>query len=52
MKNEKDFKNNKVSKPIVWDKPSIKKLGNAKDLVANINVAGGGDTQFSLLLPS
>jgi len=35
-----------------WIKPEIKELGNAKDIVANINTAGPGDTQFSLLAPS
>ncbi len=35
-----------------WIKPSIKKLGNAKDIVANVNVTGGGDSQFSVLDPS
>ena len=46
-------KNNK--KPVenkLWVKPSIRRIGNAKDIVANINVTGGGDTQFSVLLPS
>ncbi len=35
-----------------WVKPSIEKLGNAKDIVANVNVTGGGDSQFSVLNPS
>ena len=35
-----------------WQKPEVKKLGNAKDLVKNVNVTGGGDTEFSVLLPS
>ena len=35
-----------------WTKPSIEKLGNAKDIVANVNVTGGGDSQFSVLNPS
>tara|TARA_B100000886_G_scaffold339561_1_gene305414 strand:+ start:759 stop:905 length:147 start_codon:yes stop_codon:yes gene_type:complete len=35
-----------------WTKPSIKKIGNAKDIVANVNVTGGGDSQFSVLNPS
>ena len=35
-----------------WVKPSIEKLGNAKDIVANVNVTGAGDSQFSVLNPS
>ena len=35
-----------------WKKPLIKKLGNAKDIVANINVQGSGDSVFSVLDPS
>ena len=35
-----------------WEKPLIKKLGNAKDIVANINVQGSGDSIFSVLDPS
>tara|TARA_B100000963_G_scaffold361938_1_gene401051 strand:- start:4280 stop:4420 length:141 start_codon:yes stop_codon:yes gene_type:complete len=44
----KDNKNTKKQ----WQKPEVKKLGNAKDLVKNVNVTGGGDTEFSVLLPS
>ena len=36
----------------LWVKPTVKKLGNAKDIVANINVTGGGDAVFSVLDPS
>lgn len=35
-----------------WKKPAIKKLGNAKKIVASTNVVGGGDVQFSVLNPS
>jgi len=35
-----------------WTSPEINDLGKAKDLVQNINFSGGGDTQFSILLPS
>ena len=35
-----------------WVKPEIQELGNAKDLVAAVNLGGGGDLQFSLLAPS
>tara|TARA_B100001559_G_C16391298_1_gene571295 strand:- start:697 stop:855 length:159 start_codon:yes stop_codon:yes gene_type:complete len=52
MKNEKDIKNNKVSKSKLWVKPSIENIGNAKDIVANVNVTGLGDSQFSVLNPS
>ena len=48
----KTKKPNTEQKNQVWVKPSIKNIGNAKDIVANINVTGGGDTQFSVLLPS
>lgn len=35
-----------------WVTPEVKELGNAKDIVKNINVTGGGDTEFNVLLPS
>ena len=35
-----------------WVKPEIEELGNAKDLVAAVNLGGGGDNLFSLLAPS
>ena len=35
-----------------WVTPEVKELGNAKDIVKNINVTGGGDIEFSVLLPS
>ena len=35
-----------------WEKPKLKKLGNAKQLTKNINDLGPGDSQFSLLAPS
>lgn len=41
---------NKINK--TWTKPKVKKLGNAKELVANVNTVGGGDSSFSVLNPS
>tara|TARA_B100000287_G_scaffold330048_1_gene314622 strand:+ start:99 stop:230 length:132 start_codon:yes stop_codon:yes gene_type:complete len=35
-----------------WAKPEVKDLGSAKEIIKNVNVIGGGDSQFSLLLPS
>ena len=35
-----------------WNNPSVKDLGKAKDLTKNINTVGGGDSEFSVLLPS
>ncbi len=35
-----------------WEKPEIKEQGNAKEVVKNVNVTGGGDFQFSVLNPS
>ena len=35
-----------------WAKPEIEELGNAKDLVASINITGGGDLRFNVLIPS
>tara|TARA_B100001057_G_C22470512_1_gene802436 strand:+ start:156 stop:293 length:138 start_codon:yes stop_codon:yes gene_type:complete len=35
-----------------WEKPEIKELGNAKEVVKNVNVTGAGDSQFSVLNPS
>ncbi len=35
-----------------WSKPVIEDLGRAKDLIKDINTTGGGDSQFSVLLPS
>jgi hypothetical protein len=52
MKNKKNTKMGKASETKVWLKPSIKKLGNAKDIVAQVNIVGGGDLQYSVLLPS
>tara|TARA_B100002019_G_scaffold290791_1_gene309300 strand:+ start:673 stop:807 length:135 start_codon:yes stop_codon:yes gene_type:complete len=43
---------NKNKKNKSWTKPKIKKLGNAKDIVANVNTVGGGDSTFSVLNPS
>tara|TARA_B100001063_G_C16653096_1_gene496989 strand:+ start:795 stop:929 length:135 start_codon:yes stop_codon:yes gene_type:complete len=35
-----------------WDTPEVNELGNAKDIVKNVDVVGGGDIEFSVLLPS
>ena len=35
-----------------WEAPEIKELGNAKDIVKNQNVVGGGDIEFSVINPS
>lgn len=35
-----------------WAKPEIEELGNAKDLVAQNNIVGGGDFVYSALNPS
>ena len=35
-----------------WETPEIKELGNAKDIVKNTNVVGGGDIEFSVINPS
>ena len=43
------MKEKKIKK---WSKPKIKKIGNAKKLVAGANTVGGGDAQFSVLNPS
>ena len=37
---------------MVWEKPEVKDLGKAKDIIQNVNVVGGGDSLFSLLNPS
>ena len=35
-----------------WETPDINELGNAEDLVKAVNLVSGGDSQFSVLLPS
>ena len=40
------------NKNIEWVEPEVKKLGNASELVKNVNVQGAGDSQFSVLDPS
>ncbi len=32
-----------------WEKPKVKELGRAKDLIQSINTVGSGDAQFSVL---
>lgn len=33
-------------------KPKVLLLGSSRGLTQNVNVVGGGDSQFSVLLPS
>jgi hypothetical protein len=49
---KKNITKQEVKKKKVWSKPVVKNIGNAKELVANVNVQGLGDTQFSVLEPS
>lgn len=51
-KNTDNKDKHQVEVKALWTKPSIKNLGNAKEIVANVNVTGGGDAQFSVLNPS
>lgn len=37
---------------IIWEKPEIEDLGEAKDLVQNIAQLGGGDTLVDGIDPS
>lgn len=54
MKNKtaKNTDKKKKINDLTWSKPIIKNLGNAKDIVANVNVQGSGDSVFSVLDPS
>lgn len=45
-----DENNNKFNTS--WEAPEIIELGNAKDIVKNQNVVGGGDIEFSVINPS
>lgn len=49
---KKNTTKQQLKKKKVWIKPVVKNIGNAKELVANVNVQGLGDTQFSVLEPS
>ena len=49
---KKSITNQELNKKKLWVKPAVKKLGNAKKIVANVNVTGSGDSQFSVLNPS
>ena len=49
---KKNITKQEVKKKKVCTKPVVKNIGNAKELVANVNVQGLGDTQFSVLEPS
>ena len=46
------MENNSEKYSAKWEKPEVNELGNAKDIVKNVNFTGGGDSQFSVLLPS
>ena len=35
-----------------WVKPEITDLGCAEELIKSVNVVGGGDAQFNVLIPS
>ncbi len=37
---------------IIWEKPEVKDLGKAKDIIQDVSVSGSGDSQFSILDPS
>ena len=47
-----DKKKVEAKKDLAWSKPLITNLGNAKEIVANVNVQGAGDSVFSVLDPS
>jgi hypothetical protein len=49
---KKNITKQETNKKKVWNKPAVKNIGNAKKIVANVNVQGLGDTQFSVLNPS
>ena len=36
----------------IWVKPEVEDLGSAEELIKSINIVGGGDAQYSVLLPS
>tara|TARA_Y100001958_G_C20865034_1_gene301635 strand:- start:203 stop:376 length:174 start_codon:yes stop_codon:yes gene_type:complete len=50
--NIKNLNMQKENTAIEWIEPEVKKLGNASELVKNVNVQGAGDSQFSVLDPS
>lgn len=33
-----------------WEKPDVKDLGEAKDIIEAVNELGGGDAMFDLLI--
>lgn len=35
---------------IIWEKPAVEDLGEAQDIIRAINLPGGGDELFDLLL--
>ena len=37
---------------MVWEKPEVKDLGKAKDIIQDVNITGSGDSIFSVLNPS
>ena len=36
----------------LWEAPVLEDLGDAKEKIQDVSVAGSGDTQFSILDPS
>lgn len=48
--NKREIK--KSNDKLLWTTPKVKKLGNAKKIVANVNIQGSGDSVFSVLDPS
>ena len=48
----KENNSKKLINSKAWKKPAVENLGNARDIVANVNVQGAGDSVFSVLDPS
>lgn len=36
----------------IWVKPEVEDLGSAEELIKSVNIVGGGDSQYSVLIPS
>ena len=41
-----------MNKKELWETPVLEDLGDAKEKIQDVSVAGTGDTQFSILDPS
>lgn len=41
-----------MNEPTSWEKPELKELGKAEDLIKAVDVQGTGDTNFPLNLTS